>query len=109
MLLDDGSVWCVGIASDTREPIHDPVELLPADVAADLLPLRQFAAHMDRTTLVGEDGRTVLQVHLWSDPDLREYAAFSPAWIDRLLEDDPGLRIRQVHRSWIHSLAVTER
>jgi hypothetical protein len=109
MMLDDGSVWCVGISSDTRQHIHDPVELVSADVAANMLPLRQFAAHMDRTTLVGNDGRTVLQVHLWSDPDLREYAAFSPAWIDRLLADYPDLRIRQVHRSWIHSLVVADR
>jgi hypothetical protein len=106
MLLDDGSVWCVGISSDTKQPIHEPVELVPGDALSDLMPIRQFAAHMDRTTIVGKDGRTVLQVHLWSDPDLREWALFSPAWIEPLL-DDPSLRIQQVHRSWIHSLVVT--
>jgi alpha-tubulin suppressor-like RCC1 family protein len=109
MLLDDGSVWGIGISSDTKEPIHEPVQLVTKDDMEDMLPVRQFAAHMDRTTIVGRDGRTVLQVHLWSDPDLREYAVFTPAWIERLLLDDPDLAIQQVHRGWIHSLVVASK
>lgn len=106
MLLEDGSVWAVGISSDNKEPIHQPVCLIPAGVVE--LPVRQFAAHMDRTTVVGASGRQVLQVNLWSDPSLREFAVFTPFWIDHLLTSDKALTIREVHRSWVHSVAVTD-
>lgn len=104
-LLEDGSVWGVGISTDTKEPMHTPVCLIPPGLIE--LPVRQFTAHMDRTTIVGKDGRQVLQVHLWKDPSLQEYAMFTPAWVERLLEDDPQRTIQQIHRSWIHSVVVT--
>lgn len=106
VLLADGSVWAVGISSDTNKPIHDPFELIPAGTID--MPPRQFAAHMDRTTIVGADGRQVLQVHLWKDPELREYAVFTPHYVDRLLEQDASTRIREIHRSWKHSVIVTD-
>jgi alpha-tubulin suppressor-like RCC1 family protein len=106
MLLEDGSVWAVGISSDTKEPIHYPVQLIPAGVVE--MPVQQFAAHMDRTTIVGRSGRQVLQVNLWKDPELREYGVFTPSWVDRLLRDDEKIRVREVHRSWVHSVVLTD-
>jgi hypothetical protein len=106
LLLSDGSVWAVGISSDTKQPILDPVELIPKGTIE--LPVRQFAAHMDRTTVVGAGGRQVLQVHLWEDPELREYAIFTPPYIDRLLDENKSTRIREIHRSWKHTVIVTD-
>ena len=106
VLLEDGSVWAVGISSDTKEPMHQPTCLIPAGIVE--MPVLQFAAHMDRTTIVGKSGRQVLQVNLWKDPALQEYAVFTPIWLDRLLKIDEKSRIREVHRGWVHSVAVIE-
>ena len=106
VLLSDGSVWAVGISADTKTPMHDPVELIPKGILQ--LPVRQFDAHMDRTTVVGADGRQVLQVHLWSDPELREFAIFTPPYVDRLLDENETMRIREIHRSWKHTVIVTD-
>jgi alpha-tubulin suppressor-like RCC1 family protein len=106
VLLSDGSVWAVGISADTKTPMHDPVELIPKGILQ--LPVRQFDAHMDRTTVVGADGRQVLQVHLWSDPELREFAIFTPPYVDRLLDENETMRIRAIHRSWKHTVIVTD-
>lgn len=106
ILFDDGSVYGVGLSTDTKVPLHEPVELIPPGVVD--LPVRQFASHMDRTTVVGADGRQVWQVHLWEDPELRDYALFTPGWVDRLLEEDSSVRIAQVHRSWLHTVILTD-
>ena len=106
MLLEDGSVWAVGVASDDKKPIHVPVQLVPAGVVE--MPVRQFAAHMDRTTIVGSSGRTVYQVHLWRDPEIQDYAMFTPSWLDQLLLQDGNMTIREVHRSWVHSIVLTD-
>ena len=106
ILLEDGSVYGVGISTDSKEPLHEPMELIPPGVVD--MPVRQFAAHMDRTTVVGADGRQVLQVHLWEDPSFQEVAVFTPEWVDRLLEADPQVRIKEIHRSWLHTVIWTE-
>lgn len=106
ILLEDGSVYGVGISTDSKEPMHDPMELIPPGVVD--MPVRQFAAHMDRTTVVGADGQQVLQVHIWKDPSYQEYALFTPDWVDRLLEEDSRVRIKQVHRGWLHTVIVSD-
>jgi alpha-tubulin suppressor-like RCC1 family protein len=108
VLLDDASVWAVGVATDTKVPVHEPVCLIEAGII-DLPTMTQFAAHMDRTTVVFGEGRHVLQVHLWSDVGNQNVAVFTPAWVDELLENDADLRIREVHRSWLHTVVVTEK
>lgn len=105
MLLEDGSVWAVGISTDTKKPLHKAKCIVEAGII-DLATLTQFTAHMDRTTIVF-DGQ-VLQVHLWEDPELQSVGVFSPSWVDKLLLHDPSVRIREVHRSWLHSTVVTE-
>lgn len=106
ILMEDGSVYAVGICTDTtREIFFDPVLVVPPGTID--MPCRQFDAHFDRTTIVGRDGRQVLQFHLWHDPELREYGVFTPFWVDSLL-DNSNVRIRSVHRGWLHTVVVTE-
>ncbi len=103
MLLEDGSVYAVGIASDEAVPILDPVMLLAPGIVE--FPLRQFAAHHDRTTIIDNQGQ-VFQAHLWKDESLREYAAFTPTYVDTIL--DEGESIQSIHRGWLHTLIVTQ-
>jgi alpha-tubulin suppressor-like RCC1 family protein len=101
-LLEDGSIWAVGFATDNSRPILEAVEVVPPGMID--IPCSSFTAHFDRTTVVGKDGSQVLQVHLWSDEELREQAVFTPAWCD-YFEDKT---IQNVHRGWLHTLIVTE-
>lgn len=103
MLLEDGSVFAVGIASDEAVPILDPVMLLPPGTIE--FPVRQFAAHHDRTTVIDKQGQ-VYQAHLWKDESLQEYAAFTPSYVEALL--DKGESIQAIHRGWLHTLIVTQ-
>jgi alpha-tubulin suppressor-like RCC1 family protein len=104
ILLDDGSVWCIGVSTDTKRPMHHPICIVEAGII-DLSTLTQFTAHMDRTTIVF-DGQ-VLQVHLWEDLEYRKSAIFTPLWVDELLLQFPTAHIREVHRSWLHTAIVT--
>jgi alpha-tubulin suppressor-like RCC1 family protein len=103
ILLQDGSVWAVGIATDTSRLEASAIELVPPGVIE--MPCSFFGAHFDRTTVIGNDGRQVLQVHLWSDEELRQEAVFTPAWMDYF---DDDTRIQSVHRGWLHTLVVTK-
>lgn len=104
ILMEDGSVHAVGIASDEAVPILDPVELIPAGVLDS--PIRQFEAHHDRTTVIDGQGK-VYQVHLWKDEILRDYAYFTPTYVDTLL--DEGHTIQSIHRGWRHTIIVTDK
>jgi len=103
ILMDDGSIFAVGIASDELLPILDPVELIPSGVLE--LPIRHFEAHHDRTTVVDSKGM-VYQVHLWKDKTLQDYAYFTPTYVDSLV--DQGQTIKSIHRGWRHTIIVTE-
>mmetsp|Transcript_15529 Transcript_15529/g.39096 ORF Transcript_15529/g.39096 Transcript_15529/m.39096 type:complete len:507 (-) Transcript_15529:586-2106(-) len=103
ILLDDGSVFGVGIASDEAIPILDPIELIPPGVID--LPIRHFEAHHDRTSIVDNKGM-VYQVHLWNDETLQDYAYFTPSYVDALL--DQGQTIQSIHRGWRHTIIVTK-
>lgn len=102
MLLEDGSVWAVGISTDTQQPMFDPVCLIAA--GAFDMPVRQFEAHMDRTTIVTASNQ-VLQVHLWEDPANQDVAVFTPPWALAMEADQ---KIKSVHRSWLHTIVATE-
>jgi len=103
ILMDDGSIFAVGIASDEAVPILDPVELIPAGVLD--LPVQHFEAHHDRTSIV-DNGGMVHQVHLWNDETLQDYAYFTPSYVDALL--DQGQTIESIHRGWRHTIIVTK-
>lgn len=107
VLLEDGSVWSVGISTDGKEPIHEPVVMIPAGIIE--MPVRHFVSHMDRTTVVGNSGRQVLEAQLWQDSETRVYAVSKPAWIERWLEELPTTtKIREIHRSWQHTCIITD-
>jgi len=99
LLLEDGSVYGLGIPRDSAKPIWEAIRQVPAGVID--MPPRQFEGHFDRTTIVGNDGRQVLQVQLWSEETTT--AVFTPIWRDVL-----SCPIQSVHRGWLHSLIVTE-
>ena len=103
ILMEDGSVFGVGIASDEAVPMLDPVELIPSGVIE--LPIRHFEAHHDRTSVVDNKGM-VYQVHLWNDETLQDYAYFTPSYVDELL--DQGQSIQSIHRGWRHTIIVTK-
>jgi len=100
-LLEDGSVYAMGIGSDEPKPILEAVEIIPAGVVD--MPVRQFKAHFDRTTIVGKNGDQVLQVHLCFDEELRKFSTFTPTWTDHFTEN-----IKCVHRGWLHTVVVTD-
>jgi len=103
MLMEDGSIFGVGIASDEPIPLLDPVELIPSGVLD--LPIRHFEAHHDRTSVIDNKGM-VYQVHLWNDATLRDYAYFTPSYVDTLL--DQGQTVQSIHRGWRHTIIVTQ-
>lgn len=103
ILLEDGSIHAIGVASDEAIPILDPVELIPSGELE--LPIRQFEAHFDRTTVMDNQGQ-VFQMHLWKDESLREHSFFTPSYIDSLL--DKGQAIQSIHRGWLHTIIVTK-
>jgi hypothetical protein len=106
MLLQNGSVYAIGIASDEAVPILNAVELIPHGILE--LPLQQFEAHFDRTTIIDKSG-AVLQAHLWLDDTLRDYAYFTPSYVESLmlLPGNDDMQIRSIHRGWRHTVIVT--
>lgn len=111
ILLEDGSVYAIGVATDNAEPIlRDAVEIVPPGMID--MPCRQFEAHFDRTTIVGRDGAQVLEVQLWSHEELREDATVVPLWLDQLVRDEQEKgnsgKVRTIHRGWLHTVVVTD-
>jgi hypothetical protein len=92
----------MGIASDEAVPVLKAVEIIPEGILE--LPVRQFEAHQDRTTVVDRDGN-VYQSHLWLDGSLREYAYFTPSYVEELAAR--GKQIQSIHRGWRHTAIVT--
>mmetsp|Transcript_4262 Transcript_4262/g.6099 ORF Transcript_4262/g.6099 Transcript_4262/m.6099 type:complete len:103 (+) Transcript_4262:3-311(+) len=102
--MDDGSVFAVGVTTDTKVPIFEPIELIPPGVID--MPCRQFAAHFDRTIIVGRDGKQVFMIHLWEDVEFQENALFTPPWLEHLIKDNQT--VRSVHRGWLHTAISTD-
>jgi len=103
ILMEDGSLYAMGIASDEAVLLSDPVLLLEPGLIE--FPLRQFTAHHDRTTIIDNTG-LVLEAQLWKDERLQEYAAFTPSYVDAL--EAEGHSIQAIHRGWLHTLIVTK-
>jgi alpha-tubulin suppressor-like RCC1 family protein len=106
ILMEDGSVYALGITTDTAKPIDQKaVQIIPAGLIDT--PIKQFSSHFDRTTIVaGDDGEQVLEVQLWSTEDLRNGAVFEPEWVETLTQD--GAKIKMVQRGWLHTVVITE-
>ncbi len=106
ILMEDGSVYAIGISTDTAKPIgQKAVQIIPTGLIDT--PIKQFSSHFDRTTIVaGNDGEQVLEVQLWSTEDLRNGAIFEPEWVESLTQD--GAKIKMVQRGWLHTIVLTE-
>jgi len=105
ILMEDGSVYATGIATDTNEPTGGDVvlQIIPPGLLDH--PVRQFKSHFDRTTIVaGEKGEQVLEVQLWSSKELRDEAVFEPAWVEEILDNCSG--VEMIHRGWLHTVVV---
>lgn len=119
MLLEDGSVWAVGVATDQPVPMwEEAVEILPRGMVE--MPVVSFNAGFDRTVVVSNtiagDGvsgsrRQVIEIQLWSHEELRMHGAVRPTWVDYLESQEEGGKtkhVRSVHRGWMHTIVVTD-
>ena len=104
-LMEDNSVYAIGIATDTAEPIGSTaVQIVPSGLIDS--PITQFSSHFDRTTIVaGDDDQQVLEVQMWSTEELRSAAVFEPEWVEALTGD--GSKVEAVERGWLHTVVLT--
>ena len=101
ILMEDGSVYAIGIATDTLKPLLDlAVQIIPPGLIEK--PVHQFTSHFDRTSVVHGHG-SVIEVHLWED--FRNGGVFEPAWVQA--QDFGSQHIKMVHRGWLHTIVVT--
>ena len=111
MLLEDGSIWAVGVATDYPVPMWDEaVEVLSPGIV-DSSEIISFQAGFDRTVIVSglENGkRQVIEIQLWSNEELRQFGAVRPSYIDWLEQEDGSQKVLSVHRGWMHTVVVTE-
>ena len=109
MLLEDGSIWAVGIATDKPKPLWDEAVEILAPGVVDMNELVSFTAGFDRTSVVyGSDRRQVIEVQLWSTEELREHGAVRPSWVEWLeQENGKEKKVCSTHRGWMHSIIVT--
>ena len=119
-LLQDGSVYAVGVATDQPVPMwNEAVEILPPNVA-DMPSLISFTAGFDRTFVVyGDSGsfasRQVIEIQLWSQEEMRLNGSVRPSWVDWLEDEQRGnaecstrKKVKSVHRGWMHTVIITE-
>lgn len=111
MLLEDGSIWAVGVATDRPVPLWgEAVEVL-APGLVEVKELVSFTAGFGRTAVVfGADKgrRQAIEIQLWSNEEFRQNGAVRPSWLDWLENQEGKQKLRSVHRGWMHSVVVTE-
>jgi len=100
VLLENGSVYAFGKTIDNQVPVFEATMILPAGVID--MPVRQFKSDFDITTIVGKNGDQVLQLNFWDEEEMRDVAAYTPAWMDHF-----SVPIRSVHRGMLHTVIVT--
>lgn len=117
MLLSDGSVWAVGVATDKPVPLWDEAVEVLASGVVDMRELISFTAGFDRTVVVSGSSsssgnsqqRQVIEVQLWSSEELRQQGAVRPSLVDYLESEKGNEKICSIHRGWKHSIVRTER
>jgi alpha-tubulin suppressor-like RCC1 family protein len=117
MLLSDGSVWAVGVATDKPIPLWDEAVEILASGVVDMSELISFTAGFDRTVVVSGSSssggnsqqRQVIEVQLWSSEELRQQGAVRPSWVDWVESEKGHEKICSIHRGWKHSIVRTER
>jgi alpha-tubulin suppressor-like RCC1 family protein len=111
MLLEDGSIWAVGVATDRAVPLWDEAVEVLASGIVDMSELISFTAGFDRTIVVsGTDNgrRQVIEVQLWSNEELRQQGAVRPSWVDWLESEKGHEKVCSIHRGWMHTIVRTE-
>ena len=111
MLLEDGSIWAVGVATDKAVPLWDEAVEVLASGVVDVTELISFTAGFDRTCVVsvsGDGRRQVIEVQLWACEELRQQGAVRPSWVDWLESEKGRDKVCSVHRGWMHSIVLTE-
>jgi len=111
MLLEDGSIWAVGIATDRPVPLWDEAVEILAPELVQMDELVSFTAGFDRTAVVyGSDSgrRQAIEIQLWSNEEFRQNGAVRPSWLDWLESQDANRKVCSFHRGWMHSVVVTE-
>jgi hypothetical protein len=111
MLLEDGSIWAVGVATDKAVPLWDEAVEVLASGVVDVTELISFTAGFDRTIVVSgsDDGRRqVIEVQLWSNEELRQQGAVRPSWADWLEREKGQEKVCSIHRGWMHSIVMTD-
>lgn len=111
MLLEDGSIWAVGVATDSPIPIWDEAVEILAPGMVDMSEVVSFQAGFDRTIIISglDNGkRQVIEIQLWSREELRQFGAVRPSYLDWLNQEDRSQKVRSVHRGWMHTVVVTE-
>ena len=108
ILMEDGSVYATGIATDANVPVGggSVLQIVPPGIID--MPVTQFKSHFDRTTIIaGDNGEQILEVQLWSTDELRQQAVFEPAWVETMFGDCS--KIEQVHRGWKHTVILGQK
>lgn len=119
ILLEDGSIWAIGIAFDNGAPLLDKaVKIMnaPSDGAA----VKYFKSSFDKTIVVTDDNsgisddprkQKVRFLNLWSTEELRmdEHADTllqeEPEWVGQI---DCESEITMVDAGWLHTVVVTK-
>jgi len=111
MLLEDGSIWAVGVATDRPLPLWgEAVEIL-APGLVQMKELVSFTGGFGRTVVVfgtKSGRRQVIEIQLWSNEEFRQNGAVRPSWLDWLENQEAQEKVCSVHRGWMHSVVVTE-
>ena len=111
MLMEDGSIWAVGVATDQPVPLWDEAVEILAPGLVEMKELVNFTAGFDRTAVVygtNSGRRQVIEIQLWSNEHLRQHGAVHPSWLDGLENQETKEKVCSVHRGWMHSVVVTE-
>jgi hypothetical protein len=117
MLLEDGSIYAVGVATDQPIPMWtSAVQILPPHVV-DVSSLISLTAGFDRTFVVFDESgsRQTIEIQLWSQEEMRLNGSVRPSWVDWFEEQrevrhasDTMEKVKSVHRGWMHTVVITE-
>jgi alpha-tubulin suppressor-like RCC1 family protein len=119
ILLEDGSIWATGIASDNGTPLLDNVVKI-MDAPRDGSSVKFFKSCFDNTIVITEetkrdsDGQRkqkVRYINLWSTEELRmdqhvdSLRKEEPEWVNQI---DSEHYITKVDVGWLHTVVVTK-
>lgn len=119
ILLEDGSIWATGIASDNGTPLLDHVVKI-MDAPRDGASVKFFKSCFDNTIVITEERKKdsdsqrkqkVRYINLWSTEELRmdqhidSLLKEEPEWVNQI---DAENEITKVDVGWLHTVVVTK-